>query len=543
LLLRPKLYLLNDEFAYPLAAGAVNGTFARPGPGVRTVVDTNGKISIAAGRLDFATGAAINGAARYEVRARVPGRMLHWTVYPSDTNGIINLGWDANTSGAITDYLSFAAAGVLNIVANGGTAFAVGAYTAVAYEVIAMMRATGVLWLIRGGAFTRWTFLFPTTLGSAAGYPAIGAGSATSVFGADVARVPAGWGSLLPPIASDSFVRGNGALGISDGLGHSEANGGGGKTWVHDALAWAIVGNVAVGTPTPVAVLVTNADFAAWTADNPDGWSVVTEVPGANEISEVGTGEGYGGAGTGMCNLYRTTASVDIRQAVLAVGTWYRIGWMVDTVVGGACRVGDDAWSGSLYSGFVTTTGVKQLIGRAGGISIRIGPGNNGSNVTIDDVVVNALTLSSLFSSIEVGTPNVFRWQQISTLVSGTQGGLAVRLNDPVTPTSGIVAYMDGPNAKVDEFTAAATWTALVTAVKAFTANDWLGLWVSGANWRLYHMVDATGVVTLIGSGTTTVLTGNYASIFNTYNGNAFGKAVCFATGNEGQHESLGQVA
>jgi len=175
-------YLLNDEFRDARAAGAVNGTFATPGPGLRTVTDTNGKISTVGGVLNFATGAAVNDAVRYEVQARLAGRTLYWRVTPSDTNGIINLGWDANTSGAITDYLSFAAAGVINLVVNGGAAFAVGAYTAVPYEVISTMRAAGLFWYIKGGAFTNWRFLFQTTVGAAVAYPAVAAGSATSVF-------------------------------------------------------------------------------------------------------------------------------------------------------------------------------------------------------------------------------------------------------------------------------------------------------------------------------------------------------------------------
>ena len=175
-------YLLLDRFNATLAAGSVNGTLSTGGQ-LRTVTDTAGtKISIASGVLNFATGAAVNDAIRYPVQARQAGKLLHWRVTPSDTNGIINLGWDADTSGAITDYLSFAAAGIIKIVANGGTAFAVGAYTAVVYEVISTMRATGIFWHIKGGGFLQWTFLFATSLGTAAGYPAVGVGSTTSVF-------------------------------------------------------------------------------------------------------------------------------------------------------------------------------------------------------------------------------------------------------------------------------------------------------------------------------------------------------------------------
>ncbi len=178
----PKRYLLLDTFGSNIVTGAVNGSYATDGINVRTDVDTNGKFSIANGVAVFATGAAVNDARRYPVQARTAGHVLHWRVTPSDTNGIINLGWDADTSGAITDYLSFAAAGIINIVANGGTAFAVGTYTAVPYEVIATMRGTGLFWHIKGGAFATWCYLASTALGTAAGYPTVGVGSATSVF-------------------------------------------------------------------------------------------------------------------------------------------------------------------------------------------------------------------------------------------------------------------------------------------------------------------------------------------------------------------------
>ncbi len=182
LLTRKFDYLLEDRFEFDKTAGSLNGTLSTGGQ-LRAVVDTAGtKISIASGVLNFATGATINDAVRYPVQARQAGRLLYWRVTPSDTNGIINLGWDANTSGAITDYLSFAAAGILQIIANGGTAFNVGVYTAVTYEVISTMRGTGLFWYLKGGAFTYYTLLGATALGTAAAYPAVGVGSATSIF-------------------------------------------------------------------------------------------------------------------------------------------------------------------------------------------------------------------------------------------------------------------------------------------------------------------------------------------------------------------------
>src|SRR3990167_5136885 len=52
-------YLLRDIFNDNRSAGAVNGTLINPG--TRTVTDTNSKLSIAGGVLDFATGGAGTG--------------------------------------------------------------------------------------------------------------------------------------------------------------------------------------------------------------------------------------------------------------------------------------------------------------------------------------------------------------------------------------------------------------------------------------------------------------------------------------------------
>ena len=51
-------YLVLDKYSDTIAAGSVNGTDAVPGPGVRTVTDTENKLSLSSGRLQFAGGKA-----------------------------------------------------------------------------------------------------------------------------------------------------------------------------------------------------------------------------------------------------------------------------------------------------------------------------------------------------------------------------------------------------------------------------------------------------------------------------------------------------
>jgi len=83
------------------------------------------------------------------------------------------------------------------------------------------------------------------------------------------------------------------------------------------------------------AELLTNGDFSAWTGDNPDGWTVY-ESPPTREVTEVGAGEGHGGAGTGLANFYNSDGgNVILYHTIYTVGYWYESGVLVDTVMNG----------------------------------------------------------------------------------------------------------------------------------------------------------------------------------------------------------------
>jgi len=83
--------------------------------------------------------------------------------------------------------------------------------------------------------------------------------------------------------------------------------------------------------------LVLNGDFSAWTDDNPDNWTVVGETPPSPEVSEVGIGEGHGGSGTGLCNIYTSDGTnVRIQQEITLVkGRKYNVSLSIDTIITG----------------------------------------------------------------------------------------------------------------------------------------------------------------------------------------------------------------
>lgn len=89
--------------------------------------------------------------------------------------------------------------------------------------------------------------------------------------------------------------------------------------------------------------LVINGDFSAWVDDNPSNWVVTGEADSDPEVSEVGTGEGHGGTGRGMCNIYTSTVSViGISQIItLVVGHKYKFSINIDKVTNNKLYVYD----------------------------------------------------------------------------------------------------------------------------------------------------------------------------------------------------------
>ena len=245
----PLLFLLNDEFSDTRAAGAVNGTPAVPGPGTRTVVDTNGKLSLAGGAASFAAGGAVSDPAIWlDAVGRVAGNLLVGEITPVDgTYSTAGIGFDNDVSTTIRDSIRFAGSNSLSSLVAGAT-LVLGLYESnKSYKVALVMRASGTMFFIKGGAFENWTLLYLSITSSGVGYPAVNALGIQSVFTCDFLRVPTQLWTSIPVIASDSFNRTNGAIGSTDGAGLPEG-GGAGLAWANQVGTWAIATNKAAGT-------------------------------------------------------------------------------------------------------------------------------------------------------------------------------------------------------------------------------------------------------------------------------------------------------
>jgi hypothetical protein len=130
--------------------------------------------------------------------------------------------------------------------------------------------------------------------------------------------------------------------------------------------------------------MIVNGDFASWTADDPDNWTVANESAPTRECSEVGTGELNGGTGTGSCNLYSSSGNLYMSQVrALTNGANYIVTLTI-SAISGTLRVYEG--SRSDYDENYTTVGDKEITFVAGGASGTIQFRSNVADATIDDM-------------------------------------------------------------------------------------------------------------------------------------------------------------
>jgi len=549
-------YLLRDIFDYALAAGSVNNTPAVPGPGLRTVTDTESKLSLSGGQLSISGGKASpawgDPGLWYEARSRTAGRLLLATLAAADVTNSMEAGWDTAQSGALsanalriaTDliypYSSGAAGPALASVADGTT-----------YYLAVVLRATGALCFIKGGAFTNWTLLWPGAADSTATlYP--GLANYNAALTANNLRIPRRlW--LPVPLASDSFNRADGALGSTDGQGHAEGNGGSGLAWTHDVGAWAVSSNKAVGTPTQGAEILTNLGFETYTGSQDDGvsdtfsgWNLSAVNDGLGDKAEA-TATVQGGANA-LKLTYTTTRPVAGHTRNVSAATWlqclaYSRGDGSPNS-DGLFYLWDNTNYNSLFYGTTGVTGVAyQLVVRTTRtpgnctqvIFFAAGSGGAGKVCYYDDCSLKTLTLSSLFSSVAVSTPDVLAEAAV-TLTSGTQAGLVLNLDSAASPANFVVGYHNGTNAILEKCVAG-VYTTLISAAATYGAGNILRVIKDGQKYRLYYNNALIGAEATISDAG--IINNRLHGLFSTYNGNSLDQYVIFARGTQGEYAVL----
>jgi hypothetical protein len=246
----PPYYLLRDEFTTDRAAGAVDGTAAEPGPGVRSVVDGNSVSSISGGQAIFIAGGVSgnNPAWTWPPVGRVVGRIVIGQ-FTASANGL-EIGFDSDATGGSSDG-NRQNGTLLQVRTTAASILAVGAAVlGTEYKFGVILRNDGAFHFVKGGAFANWTLIWANLSNTyTMAYPHMSVTAAAAAAVADYIRVPAvKW--LPVPLVSDGFS----AWGESDGLGHAEGlagglgSGGGGLAWTATVGTWGASGGVAVAS-------------------------------------------------------------------------------------------------------------------------------------------------------------------------------------------------------------------------------------------------------------------------------------------------------
>lgn len=242
-------YYVNDTFANDLAVGAIDQTFATPGPGRRTVFDTNGVLSLSGGAA--VSGIGVSGLPRIDYPALIlaPGMMLKVVMNHAGTSEQVGFGFTSSTSGAIGNF-RIGTSAVLQFTLSG--AVTIGTYEAGAHEYIVAHRCPGYYIVVKDPTTNKYRLLAHSYSFTSAGSvlkPAL-ASRGASIFNCQLIQVPTKrW--LPAPLASDGF---GSAFGTTDGLGHPEGvsgglgSGGSGVAWTQDLGTWSVVGGRAKPT-------------------------------------------------------------------------------------------------------------------------------------------------------------------------------------------------------------------------------------------------------------------------------------------------------
>lgn len=249
--------------------------------------------------------------------------------------------------------------------------------------------------------------------------------------------------------------------------------------------------------------LLTNPGFTVWESGVPVGWNVVKSVP-SSDVTQVGSGESFGGTGIGCVNLYQNGASPQIYQNPCVAGEWYRFGFKLDNNI--TTKPLTAAYQQPYSKDFVTP-GIYYFTGRAKYTSFIFVCGSSSTDITVDDATTKHLI-------------NIYKvWEH-----PDNRGDFSVTFTSESSSQTGIVLnWIDDNNYDL-------VYLDRITG-KVFYDKKVNKIWISKGNWPATHLNNGTlmvrvrknYVVDIFYAGTTLVsdieseeFVGNCAGVFST---------------------------
>jgi hypothetical protein len=269
---------------------------------------------------------------------------------------------------------------------------------------------------------------------------------------------------------------------------NNEANAGGsGLTWTGDK-AGTDDAKLYIAAP-PGTELLANNDFSAWTADDPDGWTVGGEVGADPEVTERDSGQLNAGTNLvgGSANIYSsaTTFNPSITQTGLTVGDFYKQVIVASAYGSGSLEAGDQSGTA-----LVTINGVgtfQNTFAAANAIyRVRVAA-TVPTDATMDSVSVKPLTLSELITSVDTSHSEAIVSAGLTT-TDDTQHGLVLNLDSATSPANLVLVYCDRVDNKIYlKKLVAGVWTTVGSVAFTYGAGQKLECWKSGTSYRVRY--------------------------------------------------------
>jgi len=181
---KPFIFLLRDDFTTTASAPLASPRTCEPGPGTFTLVQVDGQLSTSSAKLVVPAqstptwsdeGIYTSGNAFTRAAGVMCVSLIRWSVKGGEGSifSFGNVTVPGNIFAALNGAYQFQTS-IMQLWPTGSASVTVSftAATSTDYYFAIILRASGCLWLVKGGIFTQWTLLYVTHVGTQSGIDA-----------------------------------------------------------------------------------------------------------------------------------------------------------------------------------------------------------------------------------------------------------------------------------------------------------------------------------------------------------------------------------
>lgn len=176
------------------------------------------------------------------------------------------------------------------------------------------------------------------------------------------------------------------------------------------------------------AELLTNGNFAAWTGDNPDGWTVTGESGADPQVTQTAP-DGSAGTGAATFESSATASQPRISQSVMSAAAWYEFGVDITARTSGGVRIADSSFGGINSATISSVRTIKRTFQSSDANATISALGAAPHDFTIDNATLKQITPNSRVAAVANGTFDFF-FTQPGTTYAQIMIGLIFRAVD-----------------------------------------------------------------------------------------------------------------